>query len=190
MNKAPHKFTVTVPVKPYVKQFLNINYGLPLDFCTDPRTNEFFLKLLKKSNFSRDNMYPEFIIAYSQEVEIFISEHDFYRFGWELSKTDTVAFGKYFENRAKIFMRTMVGIYTAIGLPAKNSITKFQGRFYFDEDIWAYESIKKDFYRHGFNESIDFEGEIFKKIEKIVLRNLYDLGTISNKTICKHETDK
>ncbi|MBK6285809.1 MAG: hypothetical protein IPF54_26840 [Draconibacterium sp.] len=54
--------------------------------------------------------------------------------------------------------------------------------------MWHYEAIKKDIYRNGKVELIDFNNEIFKKIEKIVLRNLYDLGTLSQQAIKEYET--
>ena len=85
-------------------------------------------------------------------------------------------------------MRSFVGVYVALGLPPYKSINKFQERFEFDETYWPYESIKKDFYRNGSNDKIDFEGEIFDKIEKIVLRTLSDSGTISTLAKRRYET--
>jgi hypothetical protein len=181
------KFTVAIPVKPYVKRFIEINYGVPSDFSEDPQTNKFFTDLLRKPNTLYDSKYPDEICTYTCEVQILISEDYFYRYGWELTKTNIVAFGRRFEDRAKVMMRNVVGVYHAIGLPFKNSITKFQDRFGFDEDTWNYQSIKKDFYRNGQVEVVDFDNEIFKKIEKIVLVNMYSLGTISKKAIKHYE---
>jgi hypothetical protein len=121
-------------------------------------------------------------------VEVVISEHDFYRYGWELTKTNTIAFGRYYEERAKAMMRTYIGVNISLGVPINKSILKFQDRFVFDEEVWHYEAIKKDIYRNGKVELIDFNDEIFKKIEKIVLRNLYDLGTLSQQAIKGYET--
>jgi len=181
MKQTTQKFTVSIPVKPYVKRFLEINYGMPVDFTPDAQTNKFFTDLLRKPNTRFDNNYPEEICTYTHEVEVLISEDYFYRYGWELTKTNIVAFGKRFEDRAKTLMRSVVGVYHGIGLPFKNSITKFQDRFGFDEDTWTYQTIKKDFYRNGHVQVVDFNNEIFQKIEKIILVNLYSLGTISQK---------
>ena len=85
-------------------------------------------------------------------------------------------------------MRTFVGVNISLGMPINKSIQKFQNRFVFDEEIWHYEAIKKDLYRNGKVELIDFNNEIFRKIEKIVLRNLYDLGTLSKQAIKEYET--
>jgi hypothetical protein len=77
-----------------------------------------------------------------------------------------------------------------MGMPPFISIARFQERFSFDENSWQYETIKKDFYRNGMKEPLDFNGEIFNKIEKIVLHNLYDLGTISKKAIKEYDHTK
>ncbi|NQU87030.1 MAG: hypothetical protein HQ541_14840, partial [Mariniphaga sp.] len=190
MRKKPSFYTVTIPVKPYVNKFLEINYGLPVNFTEDPDSNTFFQGLLKNPCHLRDNMYPDVISTYTTEIDIVISEHDFYNHGWELSKTDIVAFGKRYEGRAKTFMRSMVGIYHAIGLPINISIRKFQARFLYDEDAWPYESIKKDYYRNGHKGNIDFNNEIFFKIENIIIRNLSDFGTFSKRTIKDYDTTK
>lgn len=181
------KFYVTVPVKPYVKQFLAINYGTPVDFTSDPHTNHFFLTLLRKPNTSYDKKYPEQLCTYTETVEVVISQHDFYKYGWELTRTDIVTFGKEFENRSKAMMRTFVGVYIALGLPAYKSISKFQERYDFGEMFWPFESIKKDFYRNGETEQIDFDGEIFNKIDKIILRNLSEKRTISKQAKIYYE---
>lgn len=181
------KFTVSVPVKSYVKRFLEINYGLPVDFTQSAECNKFFQNLLRKPDVSLDKKYPDNICTYTETIEIVISEHDFYRYGWELTKTNTVAFGKRYEDRAKMMMRSIVGVNVGLGLPINKSINGFQSRFNFNEDVWSYETIKKDFYRHGQVQFIDFENEIFKKIHGIILRNLYDLGTISETLIKEYE---
>ena len=188
MRQTPQKFTITIPVKPYVKRFLEFNYSLPIDFVKDPLVNKFFRSLLRKPNTQYENKYPDVICTYTETVEIVISEHDFYRYGWELTKTDIVSFGRYFEDRTKALMRSVVGINIGLGIPVNKSITDFQDRFDFNEDTWRYEAIKKDFYRHGKVQKIDFHNEIFLKIEKIILLNLYDLGTISQHAINDYET--
>lgn len=185
----PNKFFVIVTVKPYVRRFLEMNYGYPIRFTDDSASNRFFLRMLSKPDTSRDRQYPEQMCTYTEEVEVIISEHDFFKYGWELTKTDTVQFGKYFEDRAKALMRSVVGVYSSLGLPLKNSIVKFQDRFGFDEDTWSYQTIKKDFYRNGTVDVVDFDKEIFFKVEKIILHNLYSLGTISKTMIKQYENN-
>ena len=187
MKKTRQKFTIRIPVKPYVKRFLEINYAFPIEFTANPADHRVFQGLLHKPGTHRDKRIGEQLLLYTEEVEVLISEHDFYRYGWELTRTNTVAFGKYFEKRAKTMMRSIIGIHVSLGMPINKSIEKFQERYRFDEDIWKYEAIKKDFFRNGRLERVDFEDEIFQKIEKIILHNLYDLGTIGKQVIKVYE---
>lgn len=188
MKQLP-KFFIYIPVKPYVKRFIETNYGTPVDFTSDPPTNQKFLQFLSKPCTERDNQYPTNLSRYATEVEIAISDKYFFKYGCELTKTDIVSFNQLFAARAKVLMRSIVGSYHAIGLPYNNAIRKFQERFGFSEDDWAFEAIKKDYYRNGVNQELDFEGEIFQKIEKIILLNLYDLGTICKPLINKYENN-
>lgn len=181
------KFFVTIPVKPYVKRFIEVNYGFPADFSGNPDISKLINRCLKKPDTRYDKKYEKGICTYTETLEIVISQDQFYRYGWEFSKTDIVAFGQEFEAAAKALMRTMVGVYHAIGLPINISIDKFQHRFGYDEDVWNYQTIKKDFYRNGTKYPVDFDEEIFKKIEHICLVNLYNTGTISKKGIKEYE---
>lgn len=166
------KIVVKVPVKSYVKRFLEINYGNPVNFSDNSKSHQFFQSILRKSINSKIN--TEISAFYREVVVIEITEHDFEHYGWEISKANVLQFNRYFEKQAKILMRNVIGVNAALGLPIKTAIEKFQSRFKFDEDTWNAEAIKKDFYRHGQLDTVDFTGEIFNKIEKIVLRNLYD----------------
>ena len=118
MNKSlPSRFTVSIPVKPYVKRFLDINFGLPVDFTQNAHSHKHFQSLFKNPNTSQDKKYPDHICTYTEIVEVVISEHDFYRYGWELTKTNTIAFGRYYEERAKAMMRTYIGVNISLGCP-------------------------------------------------------------------------
>ena len=182
-----NNFTVSIPVKSYIKQFLVTNCGNPVDLSNLPDLLLILRRCLKKPINTWNSCYKNEFKKHSETIDIIISENDFYRYGWELSKTDIIAFGKEVEIKVKCAMRTTVGIYIGLGLPINTSIYKFQQQFNFNEDTWAYESIKKDFYRNGQKEIISFEDEIFKKIEKLIIFNLSDKGTISTKFLNEYE---
>ena len=86
-------------------------------------------------------------------------------------------------------MRTFVSIYHSLGFPFQMSIKRFQETFNFSEDDWTLEAIKKDFYRHGQKQKIDFNQEIYNKIETLILYNLSDLGTVCKPVIKQHENN-
>ncbi len=183
------KFTVSIPVKPYIKRFLEINYGFPVDFTYHAYHNKHFRQLLSHKVTHNDKKISDNFCTYTEIVEVLICEKDFYRYGWELTKTNTVAFGSFYEDRVKFMMRHHVGTFVGLGLPINKSISKFQNNFGFTEDIWQYQSIKKDFYRNGSSCIIDYDCDIFNKMQNILLRNLYDLGTISQQTKLHHENN-
>jgi hypothetical protein len=180
-------FTVQLPCKPYVKHFLTINFGSPAELASDHNLLISFRKKLRKSNTRFDSKIAELPNNYySALADICISQDDFYRYGWELSKTDIIAFGKEVEAQAKFFMRNVVFFYESL-MPQKNAILKFQERFGFTEDIWSYESIKKDYYRNQAGERFNLVAEISKTFEKKIMVRLSDLGTISPKMMLQYE---
>lgn len=165
-------FTVQIIAKSYVKRFIDLCCGNPADLSKLPDINLFFLESLKKPEHFRDSMYKKEIRGYTEIIEVKISENYFYKYGWELSKTDIIIFGKKIENRIKLIMRIYVAIFYAIDYKLKDAIEEFQKEFYIPEDFWSYEAIKKDFYRNGLKIKFDFKSLIIKTLRKIILHNL------------------
>ena len=176
-------FFVTIPVKLYVKRFLENNYGCPVDFRKFPKEHGMFKRMLKKPCNHYDKMYPSESIKKTDFVEVVISGDDFNRFGWEISRTDVVAFGKYFENHAKWVMRTVISSYVGFGAPVDRSILLFQKRFCMEEEYWPFDSIKKDFYRLRTSIDIDMNEHIFKHIESVIKKNMKNAGIIKENEV-------
>jgi hypothetical protein len=181
------KFNVTVPVKPYVKRFLENNYGTPIDFKNHPRENEMFKRMLKKPCYDQEHKYNCEMFKYVCNAEIVINDRDFYRHGWELSKTDIISFGKFFERNAKFLMRQVVSSYVSFGTPVNIAIARFQARFNFEEEYWPLDSIQKDFYRFAVNNEIDFNKYAFEHLERLILVNMETTGYITNTPVKSHE---
>ncbi|MEI7829350.1 MAG: hypothetical protein WCI31_06255 [Prolixibacteraceae bacterium] len=181
-------FNVTVQVKPYVKRFLENNYGDPVNFNCHPREKEMFKRMLKKPNFYYDNMYKKEFCLHTVTVEILISDRDFYRHGWELTKTDSISFGKYFEKNAKWLMRSVVGTYISFGMPINIAIEKFQCRFNMEEEYWPFDSIKKDFFRFKLSHQIDYNQYAFHHLERLILCNMLNVGAVTYNATQNHES--
>lgn len=181
-------FIVSVQVKPYVKRFLENNYGNPVNFNCHPREKEMFKRMLKKPNHHHDSMYKKEFCLHTQTVEILISDRDFYRHGWELSKTDSISFGKHFEKNAKWLMRSVVSTYISFGVPINIAIEKFQTRLNMEEEYWPYDSIKKDFFRFKLSHEIDFNQFAFQHLERLILHNMSNVGAITENVIKNHES--
>lgn len=180
-------FNVTVQVKPYVKRFLENNYGDPVNFNCHPREKEMFKRMLKKPNNDNDHKYPKEFFLHSNTVEILISDHDFYRHGWEVSKTDAISFGKYFERNVKLLMRLVVGTYISFGMPINAAIERFQCRFCMDDEYWPFDSIQKDFFRYKKYHNIEFNQFAFQHLERLILSNMSNMGAITSSIIRQHE---
>lgn len=177
------RYTVSLPTKPYVHHFLCINFGSPADLSVDKELHQEFRRCLSKPNFRYDSKFePLALYRFSATSEVYISQDDFYRHGWELTRTDVISFGKRLERRAKFLMRNIIAYYSTLMIE-RDAILRFQQEFGFTEDIWPFESIKKDYYRFGPPAKIHFTAEISEKIEQIILENLSRLGTISHANI-------
>jgi hypothetical protein len=164
--------TIMIPVKPYVKRYLEINYGDPVDFGCSHYFYNHVRRMVKHPSKRFEKVYSERLLRYPTFVRVLITVDDIERFGCELTRTDIVKFNELFTFHVKFLMRSMVGIRVAMGTSVKESIMKFQDRYLFDETVWPYESIVKDFYRNGTPHRIEFEDEIYNKIERIFLEKL------------------
>lgn len=164
--------TIMIPVKPYVKRYLEINFGDPVDFSCNKYYQSHLRKMLIRPLYRDENKYSDKMSRYSTFVRAIISLDDIERYGCEITKSDVVRFNNLFTFQVKFLMRTMVGFRVAMGISPKDAILKFQERYSFGEDVWPYESIVKDFYRNGTPFRIEYEDEIYQKFERIFLAKL------------------
>jgi hypothetical protein len=181
------QFYLIVACKPYVKRFLEINFGNPVDLSGDIMLRTMIRQSLKKPDKKFDKILGEMSCRYCETIRVKISDDEFYRYGWELWKSDTVKFGKEIESRVKFMMRTLVAVNLSLNGSIKMSIIHFQDRFEFQEDVWPYDTIKKEFFRNGIHDQIDFNDEIFNKLENIIMVNLSKKGTVLPQALKHYE---
>jgi len=181
------QFYLIVACKPYVKRFLEINFGNPVDLSGDIMLRTMIRQSLKKPDKKFDKILGEMSCRYCESIRVKISDDEFYRYGWELTKSDTVKFGKEIEARVKFMMRTLVAVNLSLNGSIKMSIIRFQDRFEFQEDVWPYDTIKKEFFRNGIHDQIDFNDEIFNKLENIIMVNLSKKGTVLPQALKHYE---
>ncbi len=186
------QFTVDLPTKPYVDQYIKKHFGNPANFSKDKDILDRFRKCLSKPDKSRDKEYKCRNLSlqrYSEVTKVLISEWDFYHYGWEISVTDTVSFGKRMERRAKYEMRSYISLCSAL-MMKRDAVLRFQKTFGYTEDVWPYESICRDYSRFGPIEKIDITSEVVLKIETIIMRNLSELRTSSEPLKLCHGNSK
>lgn len=192
------KFLVVFPCKPYVKRFLEINYGdanhamtnCSIDISKDKALYSEFQQRLKKKSLRFESRYNTYSFdRYASEAHIKISQDDFYRYGWELTKSDIVYLNTILEGRCKNLMYTYVGVRVAIGMSLTSSIDSFQEKFMFTEDVWQKDSIYKDCQRNLHINKNDIAENISSLIDKITLETLSKNRTISRKTKLTYENN-
>lgn len=172
------KFTVTIPCKPYTKRFLELNYGNPVDFTKDKTLYPLLRKKLEKKSCRHDKAYQRLNqVRYTESVTLNITQDDFYRYGWELTLTDTISFNKELETRTKMFMYMIISPRLGFGMNLTDAIRYFQNRFDYPEEIWPFDSIEKDCKRNLTISKNDLVENISQLIDKITMAKLSEKGT-------------
>ena len=172
------RFTIKIPCKPYVRVYLEINCGEPVNLKHLPILLKEFKRSLSKKPEHREKAC---VAVYPDTVSIIIPTDLFYRYGWEMNRENVLDFNRLVELQIKFFMRQYISVNNTLGISVANSIREFQERFGFNESIWAYESIKKDFDRNGKISELKLIKGLKGEIHKILLDNLSCLGTVSKK---------
>jgi hypothetical protein len=171
-------FTIKIPCKTYVKAYLENNCGTPANLQHLPDLLEEFRRGLSRKP---EHLECKKLAVHEQSVTIIIPPDMFYRHGWEMNKENIHDFNQMVEMKVKFFMRQYIAVNSSLGIPIATCIREFQERFGFPDPIWAYDSIKKDFDRNGTLLMLKTIKELKSEIDKIILGNLSDLGTISKK---------
>jgi hypothetical protein len=171
------KFTIQIPCKTYVRRYFEFKFGVSdgedIDLAKDKALYMLLRSKLKKKSFRHENVYKKFSFKrYSDQLNVSISQDDFYRYGWELSKTDVITLNQLFESMAKILMYTFISTHYALGISLSESIDLFQEKYGFTEDIWPKESIYKDCQRNLHMEKSYILKDVAELIDKINMAKL------------------
>lgn len=173
-------FTIEIPCKSYVKVYLETNCGNPVDLQHLPDIHTLVMRNLKKK---QDYRKTDPICNYDDKVTVMISPKLFYRYGWEITKEGIREINSFSEQKIKYVMRQYVFFNNKLGQPVASCIRDFQQIFLFAEDVWNFESIKKDYQRHISDKDTPKMKDMKKEINKILLSNLSELGTISKRLL-------
>ena len=188
-----YRFVCWLPCKPYVKQFLLYNFNAPDDTWTEivnlspdkELQNDFLSRLAKPGRY--ENRYRN-LARYTANVAVEIRRDDFYRYGWAMSNTEVVAFGSKVERRIKQMLFLYLDTHVSIGIPLSTAIRNFQNSFGFDDDTWSYETIRREYNRHGYRKTVE-NTTILDFINRIILGKLSEFGTISQQGKMAYESN-
>ncbi len=173
-------FTIKIHCKRYVKAYLEIMCGTPADLRNLPDLLQDLRNCLVKKPGHRENVD---VARWPDTVTVIIPPDYFYRHGWEMNRENELDFNRKVEKKVKYTMRQFIALNRALGLPTSTCVREFQEKFGFYEPIWSFESIKKDFDRNGRTANLKTLVQLRKEMNKILLDNLSELGTISRKFI-------
>ena len=105
-----------------------------------------------------------------------------------MSNTEVVAFGTKIERRIKQILFLYLDTHVSMGLPLSAAIRNFQTRFGFTEDTWSYDTIRREYNRHGYRKTVE-NTTIFDFINRIILGKLSEFGTISQQGKMTYENN-
>ena len=169
-------YTVKVKVKPYVKAYLEREFGTPIDFRKDSELTGIINLMLRAGSAHLDSIVSA---KFAETVEIRIGKDTFFRHGFTFTKTDTIRFNSFIEKRIKFLSRTYISYHKSLGYSIVTCIHDFQNKFGFSEDIWGFDSIRKDYNRHGSKVGNQNIGNLKAELSKIFMEKLSLLGTTS-----------
>lgn len=170
-------YTVKISVKPYVKAYLESNFGSPVDFRNDTELTGIINIMLKSGCAHLDRIV---LANLAEKVEIRISKDTFYRHGYTITRTDTLRFNSLIEERIKFYSRMYISYHNSIGDSITKCIRDFQELYGFSEDVWSYDSIKKDYQRHGSSAVKTITNNFKADFHNIFMERLSQFGTALN----------
>lgn len=139
--------TIEIPVKPYIKRYLEKHFGNPVNLSGVRGLNDFFCLLLEKQSQRFDKRST--LNLYSENIKVVITRDVFYRYGWTMTSTSIVSFNSLFEFLIKTRSRDIISVRKKEArMKVASSIRQFQIDFDFDEDNFGFDAIKKDLQRH------------------------------------------
>lgn len=174
-------YIINVAVKPYIKAYLENNFGSPVDIRQEGEIWHLLGVLLSEgAGRKKPGGKMEKVISgnFPEEVRLLVTKDMFFRYGSALGKPEVLRFNTFLEKRIKFFARSFIGYHHSLGMSVASCIRNFQKMFGFSEDVWAYDSIKKDFDRHGWTAGKKAVINFQREMSKIFLQIMSESGTV------------
>lgn len=137
-----------VPVKPYIKSYLENRYGSPAKLAGNDIIGNYFIKLLE--DYSREQDKSIDISYYSQKIIIAVNQDIVLRNGSYITKTNVRDFNRKVERiiKERIHDFLNAALKYSPNIQFKKAIDDFREENGLPEHCFSYEAIKKDFYRY------------------------------------------
>ena len=139
--------SVNIPVKKYVKAYLIHKFGkdIVMNFGSNNIANKLYDILEHKTNEWKKD-YNE--TPYCDVVKVYIPKSVFNHRGANLNETNIKSFNKFVELEVKDKFYFMMDFFCKILPSYEAHIDLVRRELGIDEDVWSYDSMKKDYYRY------------------------------------------
>jgi hypothetical protein len=133
---------IDVPVKPYVKAYMENNFGAPCEMDRSNKYGRIMFLLLSDGSRERDNKYRQ----YPEKLSMKLSSTFWHRRGSGLTRTNVIYFNQIIEDDIKLKLRTFVYALTCQEKPIKRAeaIRRFLNIYGFSPDVFPFDTAKKD----------------------------------------------
>lgn len=140
----PVKPTVTFYCKPYVKHWLEWQFGKQVELPRRSNLLKLVLNCLSKKYF-RSGEYD--LKQYPAKVEITVSQHDLTIYGNCISLQLQHNLNNLFESEIKTYLHTYIYAHKLRGVTIGKAILLFQTQFGFADEIFPAETIRTAYFR-------------------------------------------
>ena len=150
----------------------------PVDlYCSEGKDLMDYIKTCLKHPKQRNDSKID-LINLPVETRFIISQHDFYHCGWMVSKTHMLMINNRIESNVKKLARNYITVLKSFGIPINIAIREFQTEYNFPDEIFSWDTIRKDFERNGNYVNNSLLEKHIKNIRKIILTNLSKTGQL------------
>lgn len=139
---------VQIPVKRYVKRFLEVKYGEPALLQRNDNIGKYFYELVDHPNQERDSRIK--LSRYTDHVTIGITKTIFLQRGYVLTPTNVVAFNNFVEDHISVALEYFVCGAVIVGEKKRSMAYRtFLDIICLNESELAFETLKKKIDRSG-----------------------------------------
>jgi hypothetical protein len=136
---------VEIPVKGYIRNYVEANYGTPVLFDRRTYIGKHFFALAASCDTKYDKMYK----GYKDILVVHIKEDMYLRRGSVLTKTGILDFNGFVEDIMKRELFIYVdGLTDQNPIQFKEAFQKYIDRFQVDEALFTYDNIKQTYQRY------------------------------------------
>ena len=137
---------IEVPTKLYIKRYLNIKYGDPVQLTRKDLEGSFLYELIEDPRQDRNSE----VGSYHHKMSVLLPDRVLMRKGFYLTPTNLSNFNSWMEKYIKSEMRRHIDLMLRQkpDLEIRDAIYDYQKQYQLFDDFFPFDSIKKDYYRY------------------------------------------